>query len=486
MEKIKYYIEKYKVIIVLSNLIVLLSTSILYTFVYSSKEKRVVEPLEVNEEKNIEKEENEPQKIKVDIKGFVKEPGVYEMNVNDRVIDVIRKAGGLIEQANTEYINLSKILTDEMIIIIYSNDELEKFKETDKEVIYIEYECVCPDNKNDACISKEDTVNTNGIKEKDEVSKESSKENEDSLVSINTGTLEELMTLSGIGESKAKSIIKYREEKGSFEKIEDIMNVSGIGEAAYSKIKDNIKESYSLEGSLSMTNNDDVYNYDVSVSYKKDDYYKVSLTNVSNNHTQVILKNNDGVYIVTPSLNKSFKFQSDWPYDNSQIYLLEALINDIESDSDYKFVYEDDKFIFKTKVNYPNNKMLNHQKIVFDNDMDLEKVLVFDSNDVVRMELVIKDIEYSPTFKNNYFDLNNLIKTFDEVEVVESSKIDDSIFPLFVPSGTKLQNSEIIETDVGERLIMTFDGDKPFLLVGETADVMDEFTIIPTYGEPYM
>ena len=130
--------------------------------------------------------------------------------------------------------------------------------------------------------------------------------------------------------------------------------------------------------------------------------------------------------------------------------------------------------------------MLNHQKIVFDNDMDLEKVLVFDSNDVVRMELVIKDIEYSPTFKNNYFDLNNLIKTFDEVEVVESSKIDDSIFPLFVPSGTKLQNSEIIETDVGERLIMTFDGDKPFLLVGETADVMDEFTIIPTYGEPYM
>ena len=252
------------------------------------------------------------------------------------------------------------------------------------------------------------------------------------------------------------------------------------------KIKDNIKGSYSLEGSLSMTNNDDVYNYDVSVSYKKDDYYKVSLTNVSNNHTQVILKNNDGVYIVTPSLNKSFKFQSDWPYDNSQIYLLEALINDIERDSDYKFVYEDDKFIFKTKVNYPNNKMLNHQKIVFDNDMDLEKVLVFDSNDVVRMELVIKDIEYSPTFKNNYFDLNNLIKTFDEVEVVESSKIDDSIFPLFVPSGTKLQNSEIIETDVGERLIMTFDGDKPFLLVGETADVMDEFTIIPTYGEPYM
>lgn len=269
-----------------------------------------------------------------------------------------------------------------------------------------------------------------------------------------------------------------------------LMFVCGCGKSdekdIVKNLKDNIKNSYLLEGSLSMTNNDDVYNYDVSVSYKKDNYYKVSLTNTSNNHTQVILKNDDGVYIVTPSLNKSFKFQSDWPYDNSQIYLLEALVNDIERDSDYQFIEEDDNYVFKTKVDYPNNKMLNHQKLVFDKDMELEKVLVFDSNDILRMELDIDNIEYAPTFKDNYFDLNTLIKTFDEAEVVESAKIDDSIFPLFVPSGTKLSNSEIIKTDVGERLIMTFDGDKPFLLVEETADVMDEFTIIPTYGEPYM
>ena len=145
-----------------------------------------------------------------------------------------------------------------------------------------------------------------------------------------------------------------------------------------------------------------------------------------------------------------------------------------------------DSFIFNTKVDYPNNKMLSYQKIIFNDDMELEKVLVFDNNDVVRMELDVDDIEYSPTFKDNFFELNTLIKTFDEVDVVESSKIDDSIFPLFVPTGTKLANSEIIKTDIGERLIMTFDGDKPFLLVEETADVMEEFTVIPTYGEPYM
>ena len=230
MEKIKYYIDKYKIIIILIFLTLLLGASILYTILRPNKKENIIEPI-IEEVKEEVKEE----KIKVDIKGSVNKPNVYEMNNGDRVIDVINKAGGLKEEANTEYINLSKKIIDEMIIIIYSNDQVEKFKEEEKEIIYIEYECVCPDNINDTCITKEDTVNTNGLKE------ESSSEEKDNLISINKGTLEEFMTLSGIGESKAKAIIEYRETNGEFKKIEDIMNVSGIGEAAYSKIKDNIK-----------------------------------------------------------------------------------------------------------------------------------------------------------------------------------------------------------------------------------------------------
>ena len=231
MEKIKYYLDKYKIIIVLIFLILLLGMSILYSILRPNKKEEIIEPIieEVKEEVKIEK------KIKVDIKGFINEPNVYEMNNGDRVIDVISKAGGLKEEANTEYINLSKKIVDEMIIVIYSNDQIEKFKEEEKEIIYIEYECVCPDNINDSCITKEDTVNTNGVKE------ESSNNEEGNLISINTGTLEELMTLSGIGETKAKAIIEYRETNGEFKNLEDIMNVSGIGESAYSKIKNNIK-----------------------------------------------------------------------------------------------------------------------------------------------------------------------------------------------------------------------------------------------------
>jgi len=240
MEKIKYYTEKYKVIGILSIVILFLLLCLIFSL--RSKGSTKIDKMDSLKIENKEEEKVEvEEKIIVDIKGLIKNPGVYEMDSNSRVIDVINKAGGFKEEANTDYINLSKKLVDEMIIIIYSNNDVEKFKETDKNTVYIEYECVCPDNKNDACITDKDTVNTNGVKEKDENKKNLSNIESDGKVSINTGTLDELMSLDGVGESKAQSIIEYREQNGEFKNLEDLMNVSGIGEKAYSKIKDNIK-----------------------------------------------------------------------------------------------------------------------------------------------------------------------------------------------------------------------------------------------------
>lgn len=238
MEKIKFYLEKYKLYIAIFITIIFL-LFILFFLLFNKEEVVEAEEIVIEEKKE---EKIEIEKIRVDVKGYVEKEGVYEFDNNSRVIDAINKAGGLKKNANTDYINLSKKLVDEMVIIIYSNDEVSKFKEEDKEIIYIEYKCECPDNINDSCITENDTVNTNGIKEETKAETEENEKNEnDDLISINTGSKEELMSLNGIGESKANSIIKYREENGEFKNLEDIMNVSGIGEAAYSKIKDHIK-----------------------------------------------------------------------------------------------------------------------------------------------------------------------------------------------------------------------------------------------------
>jgi outer membrane lipoprotein-sorting protein len=274
--------------------------------------------------------------------------------------------------------------------------------------------------------------------------------------------------------------------------------VSGCGKVSEKEVVKELSKKidkisgYKLEGSLIVNNNDETYNYNIKVGYKKDNYYKVVITNTSNNHTQVILKNDDGVYLLTPSLNKSFKFQSEWPYNNSQIYLIDAVIRDIENDSKREFMIKDNKYIFTTSVDYPNNNKLSNQKIIFNNNLKLKSVTVYDSNGIQCMKMSINKINYNPKFSKDYFNLDSIIDTtsLNDYEnttsnTKETSSLDDVIYPLFLPSGSKLISMDKVSKTNGERVIMNYDGEKSFLLVEETADVFNEFTVIPSSGEPF-
>ena len=193
--------------------------------IFKSKKKEIKKDSEIVIKKK-EKTSSSEILFKVDIKGQVNNPGIYSLKEGSRVIDVIEASGGLTENANTTVINLSKKIEDEMVIIIYSNEEVNNFsktKEIEKQVIE---NCIKKDEtslQNDACIN---------------ISNEESNTN-NKTININSATQEELMTLPGIGESKAKDIITYRSEK-PFKSIEDIKNVPGIGESLFAKIKENI------------------------------------------------------------------------------------------------------------------------------------------------------------------------------------------------------------------------------------------------------
>lgn len=173
---------------------------------------------------NLKEIDEEIIKLNVDIKGAIKKPGVYKIDSNLTVNDVINIAGGLTENADTSVTNLAKKITDEMVIIIYTKEEVKKSNIVDTVVKVVEKECVCPNIQNDGCLNTEIKENI------------TNKENEE-LVNINTATVEELQTITGIGESKAKSIIEYRKTNGNFKTIEDIKNVEGIGEKLYESIK---------------------------------------------------------------------------------------------------------------------------------------------------------------------------------------------------------------------------------------------------------
>ncbi len=243
-------------------------------------------------------------------------------------------------------------------------------------------------------------------------------------------------------------------------------------------------KGYCLNGELEIFNNEDSYIYDVNVYYSKDDNYKVSLKNKINNHEQIILRNNDGVYVLTPSLNKSFKFQSEWPYNNSQSYLIQTLLKDMENDENIKFEKNDNGYIVTTKVNYSNNKDLIKQNIYLDNNINITDVHILDKEENVKMKMHFNKIDYNNGYDENFFTLdeNMASVTYEKEETV--SKLEDIIYPMYLPTGTYLGSQDVVATDDGERLILTFEGEKPFMFVQETAAIPNNLMTIPVDGEP--
>lgn len=282
-----------------------------------------------------------------------------------------------------------------------------------------------------------------------------------------------------------------------------VIFITGCGKTSSSKVVDefgkkiNNLKSYYVEGVMELINNEDIYTYNVKVSYKKNDYYKIDLVNTTNNHEQVILRNDTGIYVITPSLNKSFKFQSDWPYNNSQVYLLTSLLDDINNTDNISMKEVDNKYVLTSNVNYPNNDKLTSQEIYMDKNYNVKEVRVLDKDGNVEIKMTFDKIDYSPKFKDNYFDLNQIIeeknigsntdnkdnKDNKTEETKSTATIDDIVYPMYLPTNTYLTSQEKVSTSTGERLILTFDGDNPFILVEEVSKANDEHVIVPTFGE---
>ncbi|MGM9849545.1 MAG: outer membrane lipoprotein carrier protein LolA [Bacilli bacterium] len=241
--------------------------------------------------------------------------------------------------------------------------------------------------------------------------------------------------------------------------------------------------SYHLSGVLEIINNENTYFYDVDVSYLKDNNFRVSLKNQTNNHEQIILRNSDGVFVLTPSLNKSFKFQSEWPYNNSQSYLLHNIINDVKNDSDIVFETNEDGYIITVKTNYSNNKDLVKQKIYIDKDNNIKLVEVLDDSDNIKMKMTINSIDYNYDYNEDYFKLDNNMSVFSESSDFKNA-IDSVLYPMYIPQNTYLSGQDKVSLDNGERIIMTFTGDYPFMLIQETIDYNDD-NMLSVSGNPY-
>ena len=213
-----FFYHKKKFITVILFIIILLGGFVLYK-VYAKElnySKEIEKKVE-RKEKIVKKKEDKEEKIEnkeeyvVDIKGEVLHPGIYSASKNDRVIDIIKKAGGLKSTADTYYLNLSQKVTDQMVIRVHSRYEVNLTKQLELK-------------------EKEKRLE---IKNKKEEIVEKKK------VSINTASKEELKTVSYITENIASLIIERR-SKNPFKNIEELLEIKGIKENTLAKIKENI------------------------------------------------------------------------------------------------------------------------------------------------------------------------------------------------------------------------------------------------------
>lgn len=165
--------------------------------IISVKEEQVVQVVD-NTEISKEPEEDTREKIVVHVCGAVKSPGVYELEEDSRIYEALAKAGGVLENAAPEQLNQAAKISDGQQLYVPFQGETNVFTESQGG-------------------SSEAGIN------------------------INTANKEELMTLPGIGESKAEAIIKYREEHGDFKDVQELTNIAGIKTSVYEKIKELVR-----------------------------------------------------------------------------------------------------------------------------------------------------------------------------------------------------------------------------------------------------
>ncbi|NEW07101.1 outer membrane lipoprotein carrier protein LolA [Paenibacillus sp. SYP-B3998] len=185
----------------------------------------------------------------------------------------------------------------------------------------------------------------------------------------------------GIGKKDAGSIVKD---------LDHVISKSG---------------SYQASGSMILHTGQQPQEYQVEVAFSPDHFYRISLTNAQKDVTQIVLRNEEGVFVLTPHLKKSFRFQSDWPENQGQVYLFQSLAKSIVADKERQFTTENDAYVFDVAANY-QNEMLSRQKIWLNKKtLAPTQVKVSDANQNVMVQVNFTKFEFDAKFDKDYFQM---------------------------------------------------------------------------------
>lgn len=246
-------------------------------------------------------------------------------------------------------------------------------------------------------------------------------------------------------------------------------------------------KGYELDASMEIKTGTEPRVYDVNVWHTEPDFYRVKVTQQGEDVTQMIIRNKEGVFVVTPSLRKTYKFQSEWPKQNSQAYLIGALAEDLLADEKVKMEEDDKNYIFTAATRNNHKSIMPTQKIVVDKKTMLPtSVSVLNEAQEEQMVITFKNIDLGMQHKESEYAVEKFSE--DEEETASASaEVENTEFQTYYPTldwATLADEQKVAEEGV-ERVILTFDGKKSFTLVQQPI-VYEETSTLPVYapGDP--
>lgn len=227
--------------------------------------------------------------------------------------------------------------------------------------------------------------------------------------------------------------------------------------------------SYLLEGVMEVAEGEDTKSYDVSVKYLKQDdqdYFRVAMKDSGMDQEQEIIRNAEGVFVVTPTLNQIFKFQGNWPSNSLKPYLLQSM-REIAADESAQIEQTEEGYQISAGVNYPNNRNFTQQEMVFSDDLKIKSVQIFDDDHVLQMKMLFSKVDYEPGLTAEDFQVPQQLEKETAAE-----PITDEDLPLMPMEtfGAVLSNSSVVENDGKVQYVLEYTGEKNFTIVEEVAE----------------
>lgn len=242
----------------------------------------------------------------------------------------------------------------------------------------------------------------------------------------------------------------------------------------------NAYKSYELVCNMEMLENDELKSYQVTSIFAhidEKDYYKVELYDKSLNQAQVIVRNDDGVFVLTPSLNQAFQFKSEWPNNSPKPYIYQSLLSFLKDNKPEKVK---DGYLVNGNMAYENDDRVKTQEVKFDKNLKPIYVNVYDKDGTEVIKLTASSFKVNQDLKKDQFAQETIMKQTQNQYTSASSAL--PLYPVAL-MGSTLENEKVSQIDNTTNHILKFTGEKSFTIIESALSKQDAMSVQTISGD---